>query len=1124
MAGRPDDFTRQFMNQMGLNSSQDRLDDTMILDYLKSINAHLGEIAENSSGWEGFRKGSQGSARDAADSNRDARYSGPFSAHHANSYQTSRVQKSFLDGFEKSLLGALGGNTFKKKIEESLTKFAEALGTDLQHLEEDFGKEMGKVVGNTLRQDQGIFGKIFGKAAGKAESLFGKTDQISELLKKMKSDPKYDYNALMRDMKGMDFGKIGSIFKDSNIKFSEGISKMGGESIAAAVAIKRMQLGAEGASDVLKGLSDLWDGVSKAANRYEESRKKNQEFATERFKADIETIIKYPFDLLTKAAEEVYSAWSANIRLIGQTQGYNKADLQDLMAAYAARLQAEGLSNVVPATDVYNNLAKVLQSGLSGRAAVEFAYQATKYGAAIPTQDFFSFVDTYASIAANAIATGKDESEALQLANASLRDFAGSLLYVSRNLTGGYSTGLKDAGSLYGSAARIAQAAKSGNIGSIANALLAIQGYVGSVAPDLATSLSSKIYQLATGGNASDIVALRSLAGVNASNTEFLRMFAQDPRSILGSMFANLGAMFSQSPDAYMEKAEGYASLFGLSPEAFQRIDFMSLAAAIGNMADNTQNTLDENLKLLREGQTTTSTDQLKIAQINKYMVEEGLAYVIDNEAAQMIQQHMWDEQLARQLMEANYAVELKGTAGQALEKILEGLGKILQFLSPIFWVLNTVSKVASVAVTAVQAETEQAEIRKVLQASLVGSGNAADLNHLLRRNYDLSLTRSLVELMGGTSAYHGSSAIKIIGGIGSPLSGLYDLVRGAFADVGGARSSASTITPSSRYSGWGSLGNISKSRARLASALLGMTSGSVSTQVVRNVAQVASASAATARSQLDRMLADEYLVDQFIKQGADYESWAQSASRFGITNFEAAVKAAGYNESDLREFYASKQSEAGLAEKAAQADREKMFQEAGTNFWSTRFWEEYNTPLTSKIDSVVTSFDYLISLESSWRDDQLNKINQLISGQIDWKEYFNTTWVEESWKNNFVGESGLFTKFFDSFVKTFVDATYFTDSNYKYSDVTEVQRREDAQKGDAVYALADALTGSLVDLQNPTAQTNALLAQILVVATAIMNQNNTVAGTMSLSDALAGLAVGLTTTTPLSENPMQNA
>ncbi|MCU6720651.1 hypothetical protein OCV67_12045 [Porcipelethomonas ammoniilytica] len=47
--------------------------------------------------------------------------------------------------------------------------------------------------------------------------------------------------------------------------------------------------------------------------------------------------------------------------------------------------------------------------------------------------------------------------------------------------------------------------------------------------------MTDAIYKAATGGNSSKIVVLRSLAGINASNTEFLKQLANDPQKV----FAN---------------------------------------------------------------------------------------------------------------------------------------------------------------------------------------------------------------------------------------------------------------------------------------------------------------------------------------------------------------------------------------------------------------------------------------------------------------------------------------------------------------------------------------------------------------------------------------------------------
>ena len=63
--------------------------------------------------------------------------------------------------------------------------------------------------------------------------------------------------------------------------------------------------------------------------------------------------------------------------------------------------------------------------------------------------------------------------------------------------------------------------------------------------------------------------------------------------------------------------------------------------------------------------------------------------------------------------------------------------------------------------------------------------------------------------------------------------------------------------------------------------------------------------------------------------------------------------------------------------------------------------------------------------------------------------------------------------------------------------------------------ALAEALTANVVNLKDPTVQTNAILAQILIVVQAIMNQNNNVAGATTLADSLQALATGLTIPAP---------
>lgn len=1134
-----------------------------IQNLLRSIDSKMNLIPNIDTNLQNLINGrgmpSQGQARDnrntGTGSGDSVNSNRPFGQHHANFTGGRGGGRNgfgdFLDALEERFIDEIGGSRFKSRLRHSLETFADTLGVDVNDLGNELGKQYGKMLANNLKNTR-MGQNLTAQLKNATDQIFSHEGGINNFLDKLKNGDDLDLSFLREnigqfaDSLG---GAQGTIIKGATDalgaldSFTMGV----GGTVVVLLAAKQAM---KGLTTIAGGLIGLFDTLGKASNRYYASREKNLELANERFKKDVETLITEPFEILKKSADEVYQAWNSNIRLIAGTQGYTKADLQDLMSLYAQRLQNEGLGNTVAATDVYNNLAKVIQAGLSGNAAVEFAYQATKYNAAIPTQDFFGFVDTYASVAANAIAAGKSENEALQIANKSLADFSNSLLYASRNLVGGYSTGLKAAESVYSSAVKISQAAKTDNLSNLSSTLLAIQGYVGSIAPDLANSISDKIYQIATGGNNStDLVALRSLAGINASNTEFLRALANNPQSILSSMFQNLGKMYTQSPDAYMEKAEGYAALFGLSAEALQRIDFQALSNAILNM-NSASSSLEENMKMLQSGETTTSTDQLKIAQINKYMVEEGLAYVIDNEAAQMIQQHMWDEQMQREMMEATYGVEIVGGVAMAIEKIQEGVQFILNILNPISWF----GKLADVIETSEQANDLQGDIKGLLENTVVGKGRNQDLRNLLDRNADLKLTQNLVDMLGGqgrygNSWYQQSGIYRLLDGLSHPVTGLYDLAKNATGSLFYGNSSTSTRgstaaseLPDSNYT-WGS---ISKSSAAMATALLRQTSGAVEHKLVQNAAQVASASVNSVKEKIDRMISDSYLVDQYASKGKSYRQWLNSGKQFGINDMTQAIQDAGYDPDSLESYYLAKQTESGMNEKLKGQANQDLFYQTGIQFWNTSFWDNFANPVNTNVGMMTSRVDAIYVLHTEWRDSmmstltewkdsqlaiiqeslnhqlvwkdsQLVAIQDVLAQQINWQEYFNTTWNDE-----FVGESGYFTKFFDEFVKKFIENTYYNESGYKYSDVTDVQRREKAQQGDAVMALADALTGNMVDLKDPQVQTNALLSQILIVVSAIMNQNNGVIGTTNLADTLSGLAVGLTQTTPITESPVR--
>lgn len=1076
------------------------------------------------------------------------------STHFRDAYHNRRSSSSFLDSFEESLIEGFLGENFKDELKDVAKDFADQFGVSIQDLPGTLGKQLGKTAMDAFKSSE--IGKVFTGQVSKLKdralsSMKNKGSSFADWIKDPATAAKgaEKINDFVNQFRGAGSGlggvknvaqtilkstasgasslfstitgAAGSAFSGAASTAAAGLAELGagaatagaafpplGVAIAGTViAVKAFKTILGSAGLAIKSIKTMFDALKAAGDRDAKSRQDNLKWAKQRMKEDYETMVREPYEILKKAASDIYSVWNNNLRTINATQGYTKSDLQDLMASYASRLRSEGLDKYISGATITENLAKVLNSGMSGAIAEEFSYLATKLQASVPTQDFFNYASTYSSIAANAVRSGKSQEEAIAIANQSLTDFASGLLYASRELTGGFTTGLTNAASLYEQSAKIALAARSENLSQINAVMLATQGYVGAVAPDLASSITGTIYKALTGGNSADIVALRSLAGINASNTEFLQAVAKNPQKVFSTLFENLARMYNDSSAAYMEKAEGYAQLFGLTSEAFQRIDFSGLAQSIArmNMSDAS---LNENMKLLVDGQTTTTAEQLKAQQINKYMVEEGLAYVIDNEAAQMIQEHMWNEQIARELQEAQYAVELKGSAAEALEMLKQSVNNILNFLNPFSWL----KKAGNVVATAIEGAAQQADVRQMLELGKVGQGNAKDLYNLTTRNANLGLTPKLVTLMGGHSAYGAAQAgtrawNAISNGMLTIMDGARNLDSFLHAVATNSAGSASQGKWSNGVSSKYSWGSITKSGAKAAAAILGtrVSLPSPVGAITTASGSAASGSAASVKASIDKMLEDSY-INQFIEDHKSYEDWAASASKFRISDFSRAIQDAGYTETQLRGYFQDKEAEKGFQEVIEERNQERIFRETGIAFWTKTFPEDYKNPLFEMLET------------------NNQRLQDIIDNQVDWVSIFRKEWLDVGWSafvSESAGGSGLFNKFYSDFMKYIVNHWSYTHTaGYTYSDVEDIRKKSDAQeRGDTVYALAEMLTKNIVDLKDPTIQTNALLAQILIVVNAIMNQQNEVAGTTGqnqLLESLSAMALGMTTSNPL--------
>ena len=966
----------------------------------------------------------------------------------------------FFDGIEDALLG-----DFKKGLKDSVGNFTKSLSKDLGVTPEALPNKIGETLTNSAMESfkstkigEQLSTK-FAAAGGEITNLVNAgLNSASSAISTAASGG--GLQAAMTSFSST-FAASGASISAAAGSAGSALLALGPYALAAGVAIVAVghifkQLSKAGQA-LKEGFAELKEGVSQAANRDVSSQREMVELGKQRLQKDVDLLVTEPFNNLKDATNDLCSAWEQSIASINATQGYSKESLQDLISNYASRLRSEGLSSVVSSADITTNLEKVLQAGLSGIAAEEFAYMATVLGEAVPTQDFFSYASTYASIAANAIKDGMSQTDALTLANYEMEQFASNVLYASRQLAGGFSTGLQNTADLFSDAHKIAQSAKQGDAAQISGVLTSVAGIIGAIAPDLSDSIVDAVVDSAIGGNKETNVALRSLAGVNASNTQFLKALATQPQQIFTTLFNNLATMQSSSADNFMEVAEGLAGVFGVPMESLARVYFSYLADAISQMNLN-NNSLDENLAMLSDGQTKTTTEQLKIAEINKLMIEEGLSYVLDSEAGRAIQEHLWEEQLAMELKESTYAVELQGSAAKFLEKISEAVKSITSILNPFSWF----KKIENIVLTAAEGEANDADIKQLLELGNVGKANTKVLNQLLTRGKQQNLTDSLITQLGGTSARDAVQSVIARNNAATkwgynPITMLYNsvahdvsnLASEAYDMLQQARNTASKSNIASTYQ-WGTVSKSLNSIVQQSSKNAAYYTEQIQTSVAAKVDQ-------KAQSNFENFMST---MDQFVKDGKSYADWAATASRFGIKDIKKSAEDFGVTEEALQGKFQEHE-----ASQAAEHEYNRQLKE-------DEFWKE--------------SINYVKNTAPSFHNELITLISKF------YKKYQD---------------------FYNDWIDYYVKHTAYSAGTLDAYKVEQILNADKHATGDAVNALADALLSNAVDLKDPQIQTNVLLSQMLVTLNAILQQetktNNSV-----LPTSLSALGLGLVSNT----------
>ena len=1132
----------------------------------------------------------------------------------------------FEKAFEKELLDAVAGGDFKKNVNKALNTFTKEMGFSINELPAKLGQTMGKQFA-----ESGV-GKVLAKQAQKllVGGENGKGGLIGSIGKNIGPETQKLFSKMAKDLvKAPGTAEGMGAVAEAGTEASAVLGEMSGV-IATAVpeillAVAAIAVIAKVAEPAIEGFGKMLEALTKSAFKEDELRAKRRDAAQKRLEADIRYLVEQPFELLNQAAQKWYDTWDSNLKTVGQTQGYNKESVYNLYSSYAERLRSEGLSSVISSTSVIDGLSQVLATGLSGKAAEEFAYQATKLQAAVPTMDFFQYAGSYAQVASNAIAQGYSQSEALALANQQLESFANNVLYANRELAGGFNTGLSNTAQLFDDAVKIAQTARTGNTSAISGVLTSVSAVVGAIAPDLASGLVDNIVKAAIGGNSESIVALRSLAGINASNTEFLRAFAEDPQSVFSALFTKLAELQTMSNDNFMEVAEGLAPIFGVDMAALAQVDFNYLARAVDQMNVNSSS-LEENIELLASGQTTTTAEQAKMAEINQMILDEGLGIVIDNEAARMIQEHMWDEQRDAAMMSATYSVDLQGAALSALQGIAQTVTTIMRFMHPLDALEEAFDNIEE---TLDDAMNERSALNEILVKGAVKGSNSAlanlinysgmspldvfnegitDSNYGVLRDNRLSrmlfggsdvwgstyyqdmaaeaadnLMNTRVDIYGNTlgdavNFFGRSGAFTAASTVGNALwessfGGLGILANASAGENANAVGSAigqsiydELINPiyfndfdktnhdaiRSQY-GWGTVG---KSSARFLSALTGGgniysdTVGALlgdETEVNKGKLRDLLGTINEVNQAAVNLDADETtgkfatkLKDVVTKSGTvSYSDWVKS--QFGDRDtYLEAISAYGTTEEAIKGRFEAGQAQAAAAAEEARADAAFAFNQDGRNFMAEmrKFWDlesgsngVYETAIWNPyIDALSTYWGYTAGDYRSqfWEPffsdgakfDQgiLKLFDEMVNQRDNWvgapEKEGTVRGLLYTINENLVGFSDNFTSWMQDWTDYYINHTTYS-ARTSSADWNEMVNMEQATRDDMSLALANSLAAisNIEDLKDPTVQSNVLLAKIVVILEAIMQQNNSTGG-FSLPDTLGALSLGLTNRT----------
>ena len=247
------------------------------------------------------------------------------------------------------------------------------------------------------------------------------------------------------------------------------------------------------------------------------------------------------------------------------------------------------------------------------------------------------------------------------------------------------------------------------------------------------------------------------------------------------------------------------------------------------------------------------------------------------------------------------------------------------------------------------------------------------------------------------------------------------------------------------------------------------------------------------------------------------YQAWADTASKFGISDLLTTFEELGYQASDVQNYFRDLETQQSVQrEMKRQKDEEKFWEETqnllkllNSNMYDVFDKGDVMGVLWPGVDSWLADIDSngtsgggrtvggsgFRGEVNAWFDQVDSDINIFHEEMIVQFKEFRKDWTDYYIKHT-----------------TYTSHLTGTENGTKLlQTLDKVQNQKDKTTEDVLNALTDALMNNPVgDLLDPTVQQNMLLAAILQGVQAIVQQNNT-QGKLKLPDAISALATGMT-------------